>query len=61
MNDPKREPFKELDLELRIEDAPPAGMRLQLPLVRLDGEVWRPQALELLPQGATLRPRPFNC
>jgi hypothetical protein len=61
MTDPRREPIKELDLGLRIEEVPKAGLRLQLPEVRMDGKVWRPQALELRPRGAGVRLMPFNC
>jgi hypothetical protein len=56
-----RAPGKTHDFDVRIEDFPPAPVRVGLPRIRIGGEEWRPADLELRPTGAVMRPMPFNC
>ncbi|HNQ04231.1 MAG TPA: hypothetical protein PKH69_06425 [Thiobacillaceae bacterium] len=61
MTDPNRDPVHELDLELRIEETPAEGMRLQLPVVRAGDLLWQPRQLELRRISPVARLMPFNC
>jgi hypothetical protein len=54
-------PQKTYDFEVRLENLPSGPVRVGLPVIRIDAEIWRPADLELRPTGATLRPMPFNC
>ena len=52
---------KELEFQIRIESAPPGGMRISLPILETPVGKWQPGDLELRTRAATIRALPFNC
>jgi hypothetical protein len=54
-------PLKPYEFEVRMENVPLAGMRVNLPAVKIESDTWRPGDLELRLVPATVRPLPFNC